>query len=181
MFWYVLSPEIIRFVKYSVIHESYTKMCEKMAKLRVHEKRYNFETTKGFWLKIWCGNYKAHKLSALKFQVCNFSSNWDIICQRASWPSRAGSWRLSTTWSKRDIFISISNIGKKKFPRNHVVWKSHKTVERSSRLQVTSTSLNVARNDWTTPPTALRHTIYLIYIIFEWKIYKKAKRLLVLL
>ena len=45
---YVFSYEFVRFFKSLVYHELYVKMYEKITKVRLYEKRYNFETKQNF-------------------------------------------------------------------------------------------------------------------------------------
>ena len=44
-------------------------MYEKVAHIRLYEKRYNFETEQICWLKIWHGDFKNVLLIMLKFQT----------------------------------------------------------------------------------------------------------------
>ena len=47
--------------QYFVASELYEKNYEKVAKIRYYEKRYNFETIRGFFSEIWYDSSKTIK------------------------------------------------------------------------------------------------------------------------
>ena len=87
-------------------------MYVKKAKIRLRKKSYNFGTNERMSMKIWYDNFKTSIYVMWKFQVRIFKHIWEISGQRASWPGRAGSLRISVLHRKRITFCSMYHIAK---------------------------------------------------------------------
>ena len=68
-------------------------------------------------MKIWYYNYRASSYVRCKFQAQIFQKTWEIGRQRASWPGRAGTSRISILHRKIITFCSMNHIDKIKISR----------------------------------------------------------------
>ena len=104
--------------------ELYSKIYEKMTKIRLSDIRYDFETKQNIWFEVWYDNLKTGIQTMFKFQVCISWTDWEITRQRAWRQGRAGSSWISFIWSKRKFFCSMSPIEKNDSFRDTALFES---------------------------------------------------------
>ena len=73
-----------------MVLELYSTLYEKVAKIPLYEKCWNFENKSNFCFWFFYGNLNICDQIVLTFQVCIFWTDWERISQGAIWLGRVG-------------------------------------------------------------------------------------------